>query len=152
MEKYIRQGLRGFLVPLSPWSWGASPSLCGCGHQPGSSLDPVFWGFYGDSLSRHDGSFTPFLGSPLSGGWTVGLKIPSFPSWKLPSCLILSGNRPPSGCPPRVSHLIRPKGTTVTQEFPRDLGALCQEAGAETNTYFFYYFTRSYLWNLNLFE
>ena len=44
---------------------------------------------------------------------------------------------------PTKSPPIRTKGTVNTQEIPRDLGTLCQEPGAETNIYIFYYLTAS---------
>lgn len=34
----------------NPWSWGASPSQCGCVGQPGSSLNPLLLGLYGGFL------------------------------------------------------------------------------------------------------
>lgn len=43
---------------------------------------------------------------------------------------------------------MRTKNIPITKEIPKDLGALCQELGAETNIYTSYYFAVSnlYLW------
>ena len=45
--------------PLSPWSWGVSPSQCAWLHQLGSSIKPVLLGFIEASLHRHDKLLIP---------------------------------------------------------------------------------------------
>ena len=49
MQRHIGQGLGGFPAQelLYPWTWGASPSLYGCVHQPGGTPHPILLGFYG---------------------------------------------------------------------------------------------------------
>ena len=110
---------------------------CRCVHQPRSSLNSILLGFFMEAPSRrHDQSLTISSPCPLPRGWEWGgvesskLLITDWPFWWL--ALIQE---------PTKSHLIRTKDTTITEEIPRVLGPLCQEPGAETNIYIFYYFT-----------
>ena len=78
---------------FDPWNWGPSPSQCGYFLQPGSSPNPILWGFYGGSITKAGSIINSIPNpSPFSGGEDVGLKVLSFQSW-----LGLSGDQSPPG-------------------------------------------------------
>ena len=54
MKWFVSWGLGGSWEQelLFLWSWGESPSLCECLHQPGSSLNPLLLVFCGCFLTR----------------------------------------------------------------------------------------------------
>lgn len=83
----------------------------------------------GLSPRSHDPLLTQSPAPPHSMSDGRGLKVSSFYSW-----FGLSGDRPPSRSSPRdhQGHLVRTKDAPVTQEIPRDIGALCQGSGSKT--------------------
>ena len=65
------EGASGAQELLSAWSWGASPSWCGCVHQPRSCLSPCYLDLMEVSSHSHD-QLTLFLAplpSPEDEGW-----------------------------------------------------------------------------------
>ena len=110
-------------------STGASVSMelgyaiSGCVHQSGSSLYPVLLGFLW--RLHHIGEMDYYLNShssSLSGEWGCRAENSKLPvmAW---SFWWLAPIQEPTKSP----HLIRTKHTAITQEIPRDLGALSQE-------------------------
>lgn len=68
-----------------------------------------------------------------------GAKVASLQSWQV---LLVTSAHPAAFQEPSKSHLIRTEDTPVTQEIPRDEGALCQAPGADTDIHVFHYLTR----------
>ena len=86
------------------------------------------WDFMKASSFKLHQSLTPFPAPApsLENSKEQGLKTPSFSSW----LVFLVRPAPILGA--TESHLIGTKDPPITQEIPRDLGALCQELGSRT--------------------